>query len=739
MSQTNFLIGRGELLTHDIKAPKRNPGEKAQVYSFAQAVERLTPQIEAAAERLDALPAAACPNDFGVVKLTLNPSFIAKSFFPKALLRSAGLDALGSRTVRVKPERWTKKTEPREVTTTELFIAGKRDTFRRLDKWVRELVPGSHEANDLTHIERFASFAPEERIVTPADQNERYFEVGMHFLSEQDKATQQLAFLAYARRLGMRVHTGLGFRVGSLWFVPLEGDAAQLEGIAQFVFVRVIRPMPKLRGMRPVPRTRGISVACQLPTEQPLSSEPSVAILDGGLPKEHVIGPWLKSYKRMDEAAEDDPDGPEHGLGVTSSFLFGPIAPDGVAARPYSYVNHLRVLDRDAEDENPLELYRTLGMVEQVLLSRQYEFINLSLGPDLPMEDTEVHAWTSVIDDILSDGDTLMTIAAGNNGERDHELGFNRIQVPSDCVNAIAVGAANDTDSRWSRAAYSAIGPGRCPGVVKPDLMAFGGDPNKYFHVLTPGDQSELMPTLGTSFASPYLLRNAVGIRAILGRELTPLAIKALLVHSATPLHHDKMEVGWGKVPEDLMSIITCPEGVARVVYQGELKPGKYLRATLPLPKEGLDGNIKLKATFCYASPVDPQDAAAYTCAGLEVTFRPNGQRIKLGKANAASKSFFERKKYASEAELRSDSGKWETVLHGEKPMRGSSLQDPVFDIHYNARDGGAATTGAEKIRYALIITIEAPRHAELYNDILRAYQNVLVPIQPQVSIPIRI
>lgn len=73
MSQTNFLIGRGELLTHDIKGPKRNP-DKAEVYTFAQAVERLTPQFVGAADALDELPSAACPGDFGVVKLTLNPS-----------------------------------------------------------------------------------------------------------------------------------------------------------------------------------------------------------------------------------------------------------------------------------------------------------------------------------------------------------------------------------------------------------------------------------------------------------------------------------------------------------------------------------------------------------------------------------------------------------------------------------------------------------------------------------------
>ena len=86
----------------------------------------------------------------------------------------------------------------------------------------------------------------------------------------------------------------------------------------------------------------------------------------------------------------------------------------------------------------------------------------------------------------------------------------------------------NDTETTWARAPYSAVGPGRSPGVVKPDLMAFGGDAAKYFHVLSPGKKPTLAPQLGTSFASPYLLRNAVGIRAIMGDELTPLAIKAL-------------------------------------------------------------------------------------------------------------------------------------------------------------------------------------------------------------------
>ena len=34
-----------------------------------------------------------------------------------------------------------------------------------------------------------------------------------------------------------------------------------------------------------------------------------------------------------------------------------------------------------------LELYRSLRFIEEVLLSNAYEFINLSLGPALPVED----------------------------------------------------------------------------------------------------------------------------------------------------------------------------------------------------------------------------------------------------------------------------------------------------------------------------------------------------------------
>lgn len=522
---------------------------------------------------------------------------------------------IGSRNISLVPRKTSKKTGPgEEETTTEIFVAGKRSIFRKLSETISGFDENSREALHFTRFERIESFSASIDIQTK-DSDIEYFEVAIHMLPNDDSVHIKSSFREYASNLGIEVYDDLSFNAGTLWFVPIKGFVNNIEILSKFIFIRMMRNIPKLRGFRPIQRNSGVSLSCTLPKEAPMSSLPRVAILDGGLPEQHALGQWVRSYTKLDEDSDDIDGGPDHGLGVTSAFLFGPIEPGETAKRPFSYVNHLRVLDSKSEEEDPLELYRTLGLIEQVLLSRQYEFVNLSLGPDLPIEDGEIHTWTAVLDDLLSDGETIMTVAAGNNGEYDRDSGNARIQIPSDCVNTLSVGAATSIQKEWSKASYSAFGPGRRPGFIKPDILAFGGSPKEYFHVVSAEKGLHITPELGTSYASPFALRNAVGVRAILGDDLSALAIKALLIHSAKSSEHDKQEVGWGKLPENIMDIISCDSGVARIVYQGTLKPGKFIRAKLPIPESGLTGKCKIKATFCYASPVDPQDVGAYTRA----------------------------------------------------------------------------------------------------------------------------
>jgi Subtilase family len=731
---TRYLIGRGEQLTYAIDPPSKNPREKNRPYSLAEAKATLLPQVEHAIETFEQLPEQACPDDIVVARLQLHPAFIAKSYFPKNFLDHAGLAPLGSRTVKIKPRKVVAKTAPEAQETTELFVGGRRSALADLRGYIQDLREGTPEALQFAQTEAFAPMAAADRLRAINPRLRETFEAVLHIPPTYDAQRVRAWFAAYARGLGFTVAEDLDFEVGRLLFLAVSGPGDKRGRWAEFTLLRVLRVMPKLRSLRPLARSAALKVGCQLPVSEPLSIDTRVVILDGGLPDRHALERYVRRYQRSDPGAADRDDLLEHGLGVTSAFLFGPIVPEGHAPRPYAYVDHHRVLDASADDEGAL-LYRTLNHIEDVLRSRNYSFVNLSLGPDDAMVNDDVHAWTAVIDDFLSDGETVLAVAVGNNGGADEILGLNRVQVPADSVNALSVGAADHKAASWQCCAYSARGPGRSPGRRKPDVVAYGGSAGDYFHVVAPGPTAALAPQLGTSFASPLALRMAVGIRAVLGDEIKTLTTKALLIHGAEPLDHDPTRVGWGRVPSDLSDLITCEPGEARVLYQGELRAGKFLRAPIPLPPD-LTGMVSIRATFCYASHVDPQDAAAYTKAGLQVTFRPHEDQVAEGASQPKSKSFFPIAVFRDEHELRSDLGKWETVLHSEHTYRAPSLKGPHFDVHYNARADAGASPWTRPIRYALVVTIRAPRHADIFDRILATHAE-LAAIEPLVQVPV--
>ncbi len=346
-----------------------------------------------------------------------------------------------------------------------------------------------------------------------------------------------------------------------------------------------------------------------------------------------------------------------------------------------------------------------------------------------------------MLDEHLSDGRTLVTIAAGNTGEEPEDpiLQNWRVQVPSDCVNGLTVGACDRRDGNCARAAYSSKGPGRSPGIVKPDVLAFGGSAREPFWVADPHVSGSALATAGTSYAAPLAMRSALAVRAHLGPVLGPLAIKALLIHSTDSSPHLRNEYGWGRVPVDLNTLVICPDGCVRVVYQDEITAARYRRIQLPLPKQRLTGRVHITATFCFATPVDPEHPGNYTKSGLSVVFRPNRSRFsRPGAIHPDTAPFFcPADLYPAQRQLRADAHKWETCLHRRVSKLARSLNGPVFDIHYNARSGSRADASAAKIRYALVLSVEAPRVPNLYDQVVRTYRAQLQPLRPVVQVPI--
>ena len=736
----NYLLGFGERLTAQVEIGGGG-GPKVPPYSFEEARRRLAPMLANAASAFDALPEKACPNGEAVASVTLHPEYFAKSHYPSGFLRSGGLRTVGSRARTVRPEKRSRGREPEDAVTTELFVAGSRSSFHRLADQVPRWRQDSTGARHLPAIERVAAIEVEDRI-RPLTNDRRALplEVVLHASEMPRDRFILAAFEAYLRELDLAPDLQRIFFAGKLCFLRLRATGQQAREVARFSFLRVVREMPRLRTTHPVVRGEAPPERTfVMPQRDVLDPNLRVAVFDGGLPETSPLTVWANALDGPG-VRESKPELLWHGATVTSALLFGSVTGDQ-AERPLCRVDHHRVLDKNSYDD-PFELYEVLERVKSVLAQGNYEFFNLSIGPALAVDDGDVHAWTAVLDEHLSDGRTLSTIAAGNTGEEpeDPVLQNWRIQVPSDCVNGLSVGASDRRNGVWARAPYSSKGPGRSPGIVKPDLVAFGGSRYEQFWVADLGTPGRVIATAGTSYAAPTAMRSALAVRAHFGAVLSPLAIKALLIHCTDPGTQPRDESGWGRLPLGLDDLVICPHGCVRVVYQDEITAARYRRIYLPLPQEQLAGRVRITATFCFATPVDPEHPGNYTKSGLSVVFRPDQSKFSRKDAiHADTAPFFQPAElYATERQLRGDAHKWETCLHRRIGKLARSLNRPVFDIHYNARSESRDDASADKIRYALVVTVEAPRVKDLYDRVVRTYRTQLQPLMPIVEVPVR-
>jgi hypothetical protein len=556
------------------------------------------------------------------------------------------------------------------------------------------------------------------------------------------------AFLKYLRSIGLTANIERRRQVGGLVFVPMRAPKEKLEEILSFTFLRALRQMPRVKPLDPMIRGLSPGFRVALGNDAAIAPELSAAIFDGGLPKNHGLEKWV-TLQDAPGVGAPVANGLRHGLAVTSAFLFGPLVQGAAPAAPYANVDHWRILGADTANDD-FELLSVLDRMEDILATRHYDFVNISLGPDSAMDDDDVNAWTSTLDTLLASGETVATVACGNNGDMDSDLGLNRVQPPSDGVNVIAVGACDKADNNWKRAPYSAVGPGRSPGYVKPDFLTFGGSHASPFLVLSNVAPLSGASDMGTSFASPLALRAGTGIRSQFSQPLWAPTVKALMIHHAHPESHSKTEVGWGRLSHDIGDLVLCDDNEAHVIYQRQMPATGAVRLFLPVPTD-LRGDVEIKATFCMYCDVDPEDAINYTRAGLDIQFRPDISAIKppyrkdgklITPKLPATDTFFQAGDfYTTEYLLRSDAHKWETTFSRTKTKRASSLNQPAFDVSYQSRSHGHLGGRKAGLKFALVLTLRNKHATDLYERVLRVSGNRLQPLRPRagVQVPVRL
>jgi hypothetical protein len=739
-----YLIGGGEKLSVEVARPPRGFGDKAHPYTFSEAVERLAPQLKNVRNELRSLPSLACPNGEAVVGITLHPTYLAKSYYPANLITELKLKHLGSRAVHITPDKVTSEKvadDERPQPAPLLYLAGRRERLMKFAEALPNWRPVEQAVrSEFREIEKVSlpDFGRAKRLPDAPSDKAIPLEIVLH--ADADDGGYILeGFASFAKSMGLDVDLSRGRQNGGLCFLPMYAPKQLVPRLLQFSFLRALRSMPRIVPLDPVVRSLVPGFTVDLPTESAKAQEIKVAIFDGGLPSNHGLDEWV-SRKKAPGVGNAIPSAQAHGLMVTSAFLFGPLDPSRTQAIPPANVDHWRVLGDDTTNDD-FELYSVLERIETVLDSRPYDFVNISLGPDCAIEDDDINAWTSTLDTLLADGETVATVACGNNGENDKVLGLHRIQPPSDGVNMIAVGAANSSGASWQRAPYSACGPGRSPGYVKPDIVSFGGTPSSPFLVL--GAAAQGTGTQGTSFAAPLAMRSGVAIRAQFNDPLWAPTVKGLLIHHASTGSNDRTEVGWGRVSHEISDLVTCADGEAHIVYQRQMPTSGAVRLYLPVPA-GLSGNVDIKATFCFFCEVDPEDSINYTRGGLEIQFRPDTHKLgkpyfKNGKLITPklppTDRFFQADDfYTPEFMRRDDAQKWETTVTRTKTKRATSLNDPAFDVSHITRLHGHNGGRRPLIKFALILTLKN-KAVDLYDQVVTASRNRLQPMVPRTDI----
>lgn len=755
MAGPRYLIGQGENLSEEIARPPRGMGEKAHPYSFFEARQRLAPQWQSAARAIGALPELACPGGEAALELTLHPSYLAKSYYPSDLLQELGLHHLGSRAAHIVPERVVAaraeesgKAQPAPV----LYLAGDVDSLIRFGNLASTWAPRNDAVQDAFRRVESVSAPSRSRLKALSgrfdDRDAIPMEVVLHNPEETGNSTIIRTFARFMRSLDVRYDLGRQRQAGGLAFLPIVVPRDRLDDVLDFSFLRVLREAPRIVPFDPVARSIGRAFPVNVGSEEAIAPDLSVAIFDGGLPNHHGLERWVTLHDAPGVGAPFAA-AQGHGLAVTSAFLFGPLAQGQAAARPVANVDHWRVYGA-GDGVNDFEAIDVLDRIENVLASRRYDFINISLGPDHAIDDDDVCPWTARLDKILATGETVATIACGNNGERDPATGLHRIQPPSDGVNMLAVGASDGFGPGWARAPYSAYGPGRSPGYVKPDFLSFGGSHSAPFLALSAVRPHAASGTMGTSFAAPVAMRSGAGIRAQFSEPLWAPAIKALLVHHANGDELGRIENGWGFVSHGLGDLVLCDDYEAHILYQRLMPTSGAVRLYLPIPAN-LAGMVEIKATFSFYCEVDPEDAINYTRGGLDIQFRPDtitipapyykGSKL-ITPTVPSSDSFFTAKNfYASEHIQRDDAQKWETTLSRTKNKRASSLNQPAFDVSYVAREHGHGGRRSANMKFALALTLRNRSAKDLYDRVIVSSGNRLQPMRPRagVQVPVRL
>jgi hypothetical protein len=739
--------------------------------SYAEARSHLLNNIRETAEKLRSVPSTMkLPNET-IVCLRMQPEFSAKSYYPASLFSAFdeidGMQEVGSRLWRPQTDEPTiKKGDNKEDALPNkagklLFVRTTEDALEKFQNKLNsaESLLSKNFTRDirklsgmdlLTNDEQILGFDDEwsggkiEAILHPfAIDQELAFAHFIDLLKKQDIDPNELKYRQYE---------------GGVTFLSINGNRDLLSAMQGYNPLRMVHPL----SIRDLPSLVRGNISPGLPTAPTFTQRPStiLGVLDGGI---DAAGEHIKNYVEAIDAVADAPlpEGIEHGTRVSSAALYGPLNfynNNDTLPEPQVFVRSFRVLS--SKNIADRELYESIDAIEELVPKNpDINVYNLSFGPGGPILDDVISRFTFALDLLQVRYKILFCTAVGNDGEL---VGYDRIQSPSDMVNGLAIGAYTISGNDRIRAPYSCIGPGREGNKLKPDLLGFGGC-DKTPIQLIPTTAGHRAYTKGTSFSSPIIASAAARLIDKSNSAIDATVARALLVHSTLEKTKKKhcFEMGHGTLPDNLSDVAICPDKSYTLIYQGEIEPSKYGEFQIPWPADLKKGNVTFRWTLAVLTGVDPQSPDDYTSSTIEVAFYPNSKVYGFTKAghspkylniderssevaaletdgwkrSAYPKTASKSSGFSTEHELRADL-KWDSVDTREISKRASTINYPVFHLHALNRAGARAQSN--KVRFALILSVEAPKaNVDIYTKVRSEY-TALLPIKMDLPVEVK-
>ncbi|PCJ51631.1 MAG: hypothetical protein COA70_13835 [Planctomycetota bacterium] len=608
--------------TGDYRGPRPAP-QKSKI--FVPVTDELRSELASQVDSVKSHFSAAFkanPDVPAVARVTLRENALAKSHRPNRLFREQscpviGVDDAGELLVSVTPKG----------------ISGIDSDIRK--GTTKELV---------ANISAIESIRPWTK--SDALRDEPVLEIARHSVKRKAPAVRcelfrhsdptlnravRVRFLSILKDLGLEDGASeVPYTKNSVVFSVPATTARQLNKVAGFVGVQSLTCFPSYGVVEASANVVGILTADKLPPPTVGKSYGVVGLIDSGTdPSNAHIQAWVED--RFDVVPRIEQ---QHGHG---SFVAGLIA----GAKSLNHGDDrfsdatAKIVDVAVFDKNgQVEEDDLLNAIDRSIKKFPHVKVwNLSLNLNSSCSATEFSSFAAALDERSQIHGVLFVISAGNYRDTplrswppDGTIDDDKISPPGDSVRGLTVGAiahkttASTIVGEEHPSPFSRRGP--APAFLwKPELSHYGGNccENGTFlqsGVISINDDGRLVENVGTSFSTPMVSAIAAGVWNELesgNQEVSPLLVKALLVHSAFQkrVPEDMQSVYYGGlgIPGNVSEILECSESSATIILKIPLlAQGLFEKFPFPIPK-CLQGTGKLRGeifmTLAHDCPLD--------------------------------------------------------------------------------------------------------------------------------------